>query len=123
MSNAAYGRGQIVATIGASGQTPPKTSYFTFLREVQGQGSILLSVVVPVYNEAAVLPSAFKAVQDVLDKIECRYELIFVDDGSEDASSAILSQAALSDPRIKVLVFSRNFGHQAAMTRAGLCVG
>ena len=119
VSNAAYGRGRVVAAIGTNGQTPPKTDYLTFLREVQGQGSILLSVVVPVYNEAAVLPSVFKALQDVLDKIDCSYELIFVDDGSEDASSTILSQAALSDPRIKVLVFSRNFGHQAAIT-AGL---
>lgn len=119
VSNAACGRGQILAAIAASGQTPPKTDYLTFLREVQGQDSLLLSVVIPVYNEAAVLPSAFKALQDVLDKMECRYELIFVDDGSADASLAILSQAALADPRIKVLVFSRNFGHQAAIT-AGL---
>lgn len=119
LSNTSYGRGQIVAAIAASGQAPPKTDYLTFLGEVQGQGSLLLSVVIPVYNEAAVLASAFKALQAVLEKMECRYELIFVDDGSADASLAILSQAALADPRIKVLVFSRNFGHQAAIT-AGL---
>ena len=109
-----------MAAIGTNGQTPPKTDYLTFLCEVQGQGSVPLFLwSSPVYNEAAASSSVFKALQDVLDKIDCRYELIFVDDGSEDASSTILSQAALSDPRIKVLVFSRNFGHQAAIT-AGL---
>ena len=80
---------------------------------------MLLSVVIPVYNEAEALPILFRSLSEVLRGMDCNYELILVDDGSQDETSRILLKAAADDRRIKVLGFSRNFGHQAAIT-AGL---
>jgi polyisoprenyl-phosphate glycosyltransferase len=78
-----------------------------------------LSVVIPIYNEQEVLPALLEALRRVLDGLACESEIVFVDDGSRDASRTILARAASGDDRIKVLGFSRNFGHQAAIT-AGL---
>ncbi|MEQ1826993.1 MAG: glycosyltransferase family 2 protein [Pirellula sp.] len=80
---------------------------------------MLLSIVLPVYNEQEVLPTLFEALPPVLDRIGWDYELIFVDDGSRDSTRSILNAAAEKDERVKVLAFSRNFGQQAAIT-AGL---
>jgi polyisoprenyl-phosphate glycosyltransferase len=80
---------------------------------------MLLSIVLPVYNEQEVLPLLFQVLPGVLKKIGCEYELIFVDDGSRDSTRSILDNAAQKDSRVKVLSFSRNFGQQAAIT-AGL---
>ena len=78
----------------------------------------MLSIVVPVYNEREALPALFAALRRTLGK-DCDYEIIFVDDGSVDGASETLRRAAKEDPRFKVIFFSRNFGHQAAIT-AGL---
>ena len=75
-----------------------------------------LSLVIPVLNEAEALPLLFQAVFPVIDLLDCDCELLFVNDGSTDDSLDILARAAEADPRIKVLSFSRNFGHQAAIT-------
>ena len=80
---------------------------------------MLLSVVMPVYNEAEVLPKTFQTLRKVLAGTVWSYELIFVDDGSRDTTAEVLRQEAGTDSRVKVLNFSRNFGHQAAVT-AGL---
>ena len=80
---------------------------------------MLLSIVLPVYNEQEVLPALFQVLPEVLKKIDCDYELIFIDDGSRDSTREILNDAAHKDRRVKVLGFSRNFGQQAAIT-AGL---
>jgi dolichol-phosphate mannosyltransferase len=77
---------------------------------------MLLSVVIPIYNEEEALPELLPVLRGVLDAIGCDYEVIFVDDGSRDASRSILARDAAGDDRIKVLGFSRNFGHQAAIT-------
>jgi dolichol-phosphate mannosyltransferase len=77
---------------------------------------MLLSVVIPVYNEADALPSLFRALYPVLRSMDCNYELILVNDGSEDETFQVLSNAAALDRQVKVLGFSRNFGHQAAIT-------
>jgi glycosyltransferase involved in cell wall biosynthesis len=77
---------------------------------------VKLSIVFPVYNEAETLPLLFSALRPVLASLDCDYELIFVNDGSRDASFAILAREAALDPRVKVLAFSRNFGHQTAVT-------
>ncbi len=79
---------------------------------------MLLSIVIPVYNEREVLPSLLSALRQVLGKDQS-YELIFVDDGSSDGTTEVLKRAAAEDSRIKALFFSRNFGHQVAIT-AGL---
>lgn len=75
----------------------------------------LLSVVVSVYNEEAVLEHFYQETTPVLRGLEWDYELVFVDDGSRDESLAILRRLAGKDPRVKVVSFSRNFGHEAAM--------
>jgi len=78
-----------------------------------------LSVVIPVYNEAENIAILYKRLTDVLDKIEPKYEIIFVDDGSVDGSVAILSEMAAQDSHITVVELARNFGHQVAIS-AGL---
>jgi glycosyltransferase involved in cell wall biosynthesis len=80
---------------------------------------MLLSVVIPVYNEAKALPCLFQSLHQVLPNLDCDYEVILVDDGSLDETPKLLAAASAADRRIKVLGFSRNFGHQAAIT-AGL---
>ncbi|AMV32098.1 hypothetical protein VN12_08245 [Pirellula sp. SH-Sr6A] len=88
---------------------------------------MLLSVVLPVYNEQAVLPALIDHLLPVLDSIDepngrpIDYELIFVDDGSRDETPHLLRYYADLYPSIRVLQFSRNFGQQAAIT-AGLDV-
>jgi dolichol-phosphate mannosyltransferase len=79
--------------------------------------NVLLSVVIPVLNEAEAIPLLLPRLRENLRSLN--WEIVFVDDGSTDATSFLLEQAALEDPRIKLLRFSRNFGHQAAVT-AGL---
>ena len=80
---------------------------------------MLISVVIPVFNECEVMPHLFAALPPVLDKISDTYEIIMVDDGSSDGTREWLRDAATRDSRIKLISFSRNFGQQAAMT-AGL---
>lgn len=81
----------------------------------------LLSVVVPVYNEEAVLPEFYKRLHAVLQDLHglSGVEVIFVDDGSHDGTGKILSDLVQGNKSVKVLQFSRNFGHQIALT-AGL---
>lgn len=77
----------------------------------------LLSVVVPVFNESAVLPAFLERASKTFAAIPgVDYELVFVDDGSRDDSFAQLSARAARDPHVRVVKFSRNFGHQIAIT-------
>jgi glycosyltransferase involved in cell wall biosynthesis len=75
-----------------------------------------LSVVVPIFNEAAVLPELEGRLLAVLAGACPDFEVVFVDDGSVDESPTILLGIAERNPRVRVLRFSRNFGHQAAVT-------
>jgi len=79
---------------------------------------MLLSLIVPIYNEEEALPFLLAALNTTLAEMACDHEIIFVNDGSLDGSLEFL-QEATRDSSIKVLSFSRNFGHQAAIT-AGL---
>ena len=79
----------------------------------------LLSVVVSVYNEEKALEDFYKETTGILKDVDWAYELIFVNDGSSDQSLAILERLSASDRAVKVVSFSRNFGHEAAMS-AGL---
>ena len=79
----------------------------------------LLSVVVSVYNEEKALEDFYKETTGILKDFDWAYELIFVNDGSSDQSLAILERLSASDRAVKVVSFSRNFGHEAAMI-AGL---
>jgi polyisoprenyl-phosphate glycosyltransferase len=83
----------------------------------QNGGVMHLSVVIPVFNEADNIPMLLTRLRDSLATFS--WELIFVDDGSTDDTSLIIRDAALLDQHIRLLKFSRNFGHQAAVT-AGL---
>jgi dolichol-phosphate mannosyltransferase len=79
----------------------------------------VLSVVIPLLNEEAVLEQTYAALSRHLQGLGETYEIVFVDDGSTDRSRAILAALALSDPHIRVVGLSRNFGHEMATT-AGL---
>lgn len=75
----------------------------------------ILSVVVSVYNEEQALPLFYQTTKPILESLVWDYELIFVNDGSADQSLAILKDLAVQDEKVKVVGFSRNFGHEAAM--------
>jgi glycosyltransferase involved in cell wall biosynthesis len=78
-----------------------------------------LSVAIPVYNEEDVVPELLARVLAVLDALPGGpHEVVFADDGSTDGTRRILTEAARRDARIKVVVLSRNFGHQAAFGAA-----
>ncbi|MCB9729450.1 MAG: glycosyltransferase family 2 protein [Deltaproteobacteria bacterium] len=77
--------------------------------------SVGLSVVVPVYNEEESLPHLHAAVVPELEALGRSWELIYVDDGSSDASFEVLRGLADADPRVRVIRFRRNFGQTAAM--------
>jgi polyisoprenyl-phosphate glycosyltransferase len=84
----------------------------------------LVSVVLPVYNEANVLPTLLESVVASLASCGCRFEIVFVNDGSTDGSGAILDRFAATDERVGVVHLSRNFGHQAAVqTGLSHCLG
>lgn len=75
-----------------------------------------ISLIISVYNEEAVLEKFFQAFSGMKHTIAWDYELIFVNDGSQDASLEILTNISQQDSKhIKVISFSRNFGHEAAM--------
>ena len=74
-----------------------------------------ISVVVSVYNEELSLNQFYKTTVSVLDKCVWDYELIFVNDGSQDGSIELLKGFAKENAKVKVVDFSRNFGHEAAM--------
>ena len=77
----------------------------------------LVSVVVSVYNEELALREFYQDTGKILRELPQTwdYELIFVNDGSTDGSLPILSELAQTDPKVRVINFSRNFGHEAAM--------
>ena len=74
-----------------------------------------LSVVVSCYNEELALRQFYAETSKVLKSLSWDYELIFVNDGSQDGSIGILKELAAGDEKVKVVDFSRNFGHEAAM--------
>ncbi len=82
-------------------------------------GETCISIVLPLYNEAAVLEKLVQLVRQAVSRCGCDHEIIFVNDGSSDGSVQILDTLANEDERIRVIHFSRNFGHQAAV-HAGL---
>jgi glycosyltransferase involved in cell wall biosynthesis len=79
----------------------------------------LLSVVVPCFNESAVLPLLKPRLTKAMNHLNVPWEVVFVDDGSSDDTYEQLSRMHSEDPRFKVISFSRNFGHQTAVV-AGL---
>jgi dolichol-phosphate mannosyltransferase len=80
---------------------------------------ISLSIIIPVFNEQELIPGLTERVAKAAKATAGTYEVIFVNDGSSDNTLQLLLEARKSDPALKVLNLSRNFGHQAAFT-AGL---
>ncbi len=76
----------------------------------------MLSVVAPVYNEEAILPELYRRLVAVLDGAGLDWELVLINDGSRDRSPEIMRELHAADPRVKVVDFARNFGHQVAIT-------
>jgi len=74
------------------------------------------SVVIPAYNEEEVLRESHRRLRETMDKLNEDYELIFVNDGSKDSTLDILKALCDEDSHVKMLSFSRNFGHQTAIT-------
>jgi polyisoprenyl-phosphate glycosyltransferase len=77
---------------------------------------IRYSIVVPVFNEAAVLPILLRRIGTLMEQLDGPAETIFVDDGSTDCSPIVLQSLARDDPRYRYIGLSRNFGHQIAIT-------
>lgn len=80
-----------------------------------------LAVVAPVFNEEKTLPHFYQRLRSVLETLGEPWSIIFVDDGSRDGSLTLLRQLHAEEPRVGVISFARNFGHQIAIT-AGLDV-
>ena len=74
-----------------------------------------ISIIVSVYNEEEVLFEFYRETIKVLLLIDHSYEIVFVNDGSMDGSRGLLFKIAKDDPNVKVVHFSKNFGHEAAM--------
>ncbi len=75
----------------------------------------VLSVVCPVHNEAEVLDELYRRVVTAVEPVASPFEIVFVDDRSTDASLALLRRLAATDPRVRVVALSRNFGKQRAL--------
>jgi glycosyltransferase involved in cell wall biosynthesis len=86
---------------------------------------LVVSIIVPCYNEEEVIEESAGRIAAIMKHIPCRnYEIIFINDGSQDKTLSILKTIACANEHVRVLAFSRNFGHQPAVT-AGLrhCTG
>ena len=79
----------------------------------------VFSIVIPLHDEEAVLPLLYERLVAVLDDLDGSWEVILVDDGSRDGTYGLAVELHGRDPRVKVVRFSRNFGHQIALS-AGL---
>ncbi len=74
------------------------------------------SILIPVFNEAAVLPSLFPRLDALIARLDAPSEVLLIDDGSHDGSANLIRAALETRPWLRLLRFARNFGHQAALT-------
>ncbi|MCL2623072.1 MAG: glycosyltransferase family 2 protein [Planctomycetaceae bacterium] len=93
----------------------PLSQTFSLTKDAEA----LISVVVPVYNEEESLEAFYDAVSEQLNRLGMPWELVFVNDGSQDRSLEILHWLHERDSRVRVIDFARNFGHQIAITAGG----
>ena len=77
---------------------------------------IIYSVVVPLYNEELVIDESYNRLKSVMDSTKENYEIVFINDGSKDTTRDKVENICRKDEMIKLVNFSRNFGHQAAIT-------
>lgn len=83
---------------------------------VRVNNKIVYSIIVPLYNEELVIGESYKRLKKVMDITKENYEIIFVNDGSKDRTRIMVEEICYSNASIKLINFSRNFGHQAAIT-------
>jgi len=81
----------------------------------RGSGLKAVSVVIPIFNEEENISPLFQELKAVMEGMGLEYEVIFVDDGSDDASNEVVQRFAQDDKRIKVIQFRKNFGQTAAI--------
>ena len=74
-----------------------------------------ISLVVPVFNEEDAIPIFYKAVREYDELKQHDVEIVFINDGSKDATESILNSIAISDPLVRPLSFTRNFGKEPAL--------
>jgi glycosyltransferase involved in cell wall biosynthesis len=79
-------------------------------------GHVELSIIIPVYNERENIGPLYDKLKATLDSLGRHYEIVFIDDGSLDGSTALLRELAVADPKARLLEFVRNFGQTAAMS-------
>lgn len=77
---------------------------------------VVFSVVVPLFNEEEVIQESYKRLKTVMDGLHESYELVFVNDGSRDKTAMLAREICENDSNVKLINFSRNFGHQTAIT-------
>lgn len=75
-----------------------------------------ISIIAPIYNETGNIQKLYERILDVMEKIGESWELIMVDDGSRDGSTDLIRNLHSKDPRVRPVIFARNFGHQIAVT-------
>jgi len=79
----------------------------------------VFSIIAPVYNEICCLDMLYQRIAEVMNQTKSEWELVLVDDGSTDGSTEKIRELGKMDPRVRPVIFARNFGHQIAVT-AGL---
>jgi dolichol-phosphate mannosyltransferase len=79
-------------------------------------GKVIYSIIVPLYNEELVINESYRRLKEVMDSTKEGYEIVFVNDGSKDRTREKTEEICNKDENIKLINFSRNFGHQAAIT-------
>ncbi len=100
-----------------SGDPTPEDALHQNCADSQGLSQRpVISVIVPIFNEDEVIPELYRRMVAVLGVIGQPWELICVNDGSRDESLSTLLSLREQDPRVKIINFSRNFGHQIAIT-------
>ncbi|MDR1344028.1 MAG: glycosyltransferase family 2 protein [Tannerellaceae bacterium] len=75
-----------------------------------------LSIIIPCYNEEEVIRESYNRTKQTIIRLPNPTEIIYVNDGSQDNTRLLLNEIACADPQVKVIHFSRNFGHQPAVT-------
>jgi len=84
-------------------------------RKAPSKSERLISIVIPLYNEAESLNELYAQIKEVTDANRYNYEIIFVDDGSDDGSLDVLKQLKRKDKNVKIISFRRNYGKSAAL--------
>ncbi|MDR3596748.1 glycosyltransferase family 2 protein [Clostridium sp.] len=79
-------------------------------------GKVIYSIIVPLYNEELVINESYRRLKEIMDSTKEGYEIVFVNDGSKDRTREKTEEICNKDENIKLINFSRNFGHQAAIT-------